>query len=542
MKSVHHFVVFLLLAFAVTFLPKEATAQAPPVEAVVLDTPSELIQVEVMVKGGSAYDPEGREGLAYLTARLLLEGSYGDPRKPTTKEQLAETVRPWGSAAKPSVVVEKETATFSMTIPRGMFPEYMEKVLRPLFTQPIFSQDELDRVRRETLEEVGSTLRLEDTELLGLYALDNYVHDGTSYAHLPLGSVQGLKAVTRDDVLSFYKAYYVPDNIIVALNTSDTRVLSEIQNALQSIGKSVKAKKVKKLTLQPPPAITGRHLTIVIQPGTIASGIHAGFPVSITRTAPDYWALYVANIHFGTHRDGFGKLYNDIREARGYNYGDYSYIEWFADRTDYLFPPTNTPRRYQYFSIWIRPVAHQYVHHILKAATWELESFIRQGMTAEECELAKNKAKVLYLNLAETGSRLLAYKLDDAFYGMSAAGYLDHYVQAIDRLTPEEVNRAIRKYLQAESLKYIIVTDEQWADRLKDDIASDRNSKGKDFESYNIDFTTAPGDTLWQFPKSKIEVVQMDKVWESYWLDIPRENIHVVPSSQLFETGRFIAQ
>ncbi|HEY4644292.1 MAG TPA: hypothetical protein VIH68_06205, partial [Bacteroidota bacterium] len=272
------------------------------------------------------------------------------------------------------------------------------------------------------------------------------------------------------------------------------------------------------------------------------SGIHAGFPVSVTRTDHDYWALYVANVHFGTHRDGFGKLYNDIREARGYNYGDYSYIEWFADRTDYLFPPTNTPRRYQYFSIWIRPVAHQYVHHILKAATWELESFIRQGMTAEECELAKNKAKVLYLNLAETGSRLLAYKLDDAFYGMSAAGYLDHYVQAIDRLTPEEVNRAIRKYLQAESLKYIIVTDEQWADRLKDDIASDRNSKGKDFESYNIDFTTAPGDTLWQFPKSKIEVVQTDKVWESYWLDIPRENIQVVPSSQLFETGRFIAQ
>lgn len=542
MKSVHHHVIFLLAALATTFLPKDASAQTSAVKIVVLDTPSELIQVEVMVKGGSAYDPEGRGGLAYLTARLLLEGSYGDLQKPVTKEQLAEIVRPWGSAAKPSVVVEKETATFSMTIPRSVFPEYIEKVLRPLFTQPLFSPDELDRVRRETLEKVGSTLRLEDTELLGLYAIDNYVHDGTSYAHLPLGSVQGLKAVTRDEVLSFYKAHYVPENSIVALNTSDTRVLSEIQNALQSIGKSVKAKKVKKLTLEPPTAITGRHLTIVIQPGTIASGIHAGFPIGVTRTTPDFWALYVANIHFGTHRDSFGKLYNDIREARGYNYGDYSYIEWFADRTDYLFPPTNTPRRYQYFSIWVRPVAHQYVHHILKAITWELENFIRQGMTTEECELAKNKAKVLYLNLAETSSRLLAYRLDDAFYGMSTSGYLDHYLQAIDRLTPEEINRAIRKYLQAESLKYVIVTDEQWADRLKDDIASDRNSKGKDFVSYNIDFTTVSGDTLWQFPKSKIEVVQMDKVWEEYWLDIPRENIHVVPSSQLFETGRFIAQ
>ncbi|MFQ5797084.1 MAG: M16 family metallopeptidase [Bacteroidota bacterium] len=542
MKPVTRILLVSLVCALTAFYSSLSTAQVSRVKTIALDTPAELVQINIMVKGGSALDPVGLEGLSYLTARLMLEGSYGDPKAPVTKEQLAEIVRPWGSAAKPSVRIEMETATFSMSVPRDIFSQYIENVFQPLFTQPLFAQDELDRVRQEIVEDIGSTLRLENTELLGLYALDNFIHEGTSYGHVALGTVQGLKAVKRKDVLVFYNTYYVPENLVVALSTKDDRVLALVQQALENLGNNTKASMLTKQIPDPPWPINGKYLTIVIQPGTIASGIHAGFPIRLTRSDPDYWALYVANVFFGTHRDAFGKLYGDIRQARGYNYGDYSYIEWFDFRPWYLFPPPNTPRRYQYFSLWVRPVAHQYVHHILKAITWELENFIRAGMTPEECRLAKNKAKVLYLNLAETGSRLLAYKLDDEFYGMSTHGYLNQYVQAIDRLTPDEINSAIRKYLQVENMKYVIVTNEEWADRLKEDIAKNRNARGKDFNEYNIDFTTANGDTLWQFPKSKIEVVKMDKVWEAYWLDIPAENIQVARSSQLFENRNFIAK
>ena len=52
--------------------------------------------------------------------------------------------------------------------------------------------------------------------------------------------------------------------------------------------------------------------------------------------------------------------------------------------------------------------------------------------------------------------------------------------------------------------------------------------------------TTVGGETLWQFPKGKIETVQRDKVWESYWLDIPAENMTVAKSTQLFETAELV--
>jgi zinc protease len=529
--------------FSVNGISSSAPAANAAIKMIVLDSPSPLVQVKIMVKAGSAADPAGYEGLAYLTARLLLEGSYGDPKAPVTKEKLAEIVRPWGSAAKPSVRVDKEATTFSIMVPREAFKSFNEQVLSPLFTQPLFAVAELDRIRQETLEYVSSSLRFENVEMLGLLALDNYVHEGTAHGHLAQGSVQGLKAVTAEQVRRFYKTHYRPENLIAGLSTKDAQINGLVQAALKKAGESADGvMPLDKPAIEPPRPVQGRHLVIISHPNTIAAGLHAGFPISLKWGDKDYWALYVANVFLGVHRDSFGRLYTDFRQARGYNYGDYSYIEWFADRPFNLFPPTNVPRQYQYFSLWIRPVAHQYAHHLLKAMTWQLENFIRTGMTPAECELAKNKAKSLYLNLAETSSRLLAYKLDDAFQGTEDRGYLDTYLKSIDALTPEEINAAIKKYFQAENIKYVIVTHKDWAERLRDDIANNRNVAGKNFKEYNIEFHAANGDTLWQFTANKMALVQMDKVWEEHWLNLAPNNIRVVNAEQMFEAGKFVAE
>ncbi|MDZ7343925.1 MAG: insulinase family protein [candidate division KSB1 bacterium] len=538
------FIAVLLFGSAGLSLRGEPSPRAnAAIKMIVLDSPSPLIQIKIMVKTGAAADPIGYEGLAYLTARLLLEGGYGDPQAPVTKEKLAEITRPWGSAAKPSVSVEKEVTTFSMVVPRDAFKSFNDQVLSPLFTQPLFAEAELDRIRQETLQYVGSSVRFENVEMLGLLALDNYLHEGTAYGHLVQGSVQGLKAVTVEQVQRFYQTHYRTENLIVGLSTKNPQINNLVQASLKNMGGSADGVlSSERPAIAPPRPIAGRHLVIISHPNTISTGLHAGFPIALKRGDKDYWALYVANVFLGAHRDSFGRLYNDFRQARGYNYGDYSYLEWFADRTFNLFPPTNTPRRYQYFSLWIRPVAHEYAHHLLKAMTWQLEHFIRTGMTPEECELAKNKAKVLYLNLAETSSRLLASKLDDAFYGIEDRGYLDTYLKSIDALTPEEINAAIKKYLQAENLKYIIVTHKDWAERLRHDIANNRNAAGKNFKEYNIEFRVANGDTLWQFSKNKMALVQLDKVWEQYWLNLAPENIRVVKAEQLFETRQWVTE
>jgi zinc protease len=310
----------------------------------------------------------------------------------------------------------------------------------------------------------------------------------------------------------------------VATSINDPARLGELMDALPA-GQPMFMRPMHIIRMVPTP---GRHVLIVTQPNAIATGLHLGFPFDLNRVSDDYWPLFVANVSFGLHRDDFGRLYHEIRVDRGYNYGDYSYLEYLPGRPFSLFPPPNTPRTHQYFSIWIRPVGQQYTHFILKAMTAELDRIRKEGLTPQQVAEAKVKARTLYLNYAESLSRQLGYRLDDMFYGMKDRGYLQQMLAQIDAVTPEQANTAIKEYLQVENLKYVIVTNENAGETLANDIADGANVTPKTLADYHI---SEP------IPAEKKALLDQDEQWKAYPLNIPRANIHVVKAEQLFETA-----
>src|SRR5581483_9750573 len=224
---------------------------------------------------------------------------FGDPKQPTTKDKLADITRPWGDAALPRVLVDKEATTFSMTVPRDSVTEFIAHVLKPMMTHPLWLAPELDRIRRESLTGIRSSLRFEDEESLGLLALDNYVLAGTALDHLSDGTVRGLQAVTREDLVRFYKSFYVRENMYVATNINDVALLGELMDALPATPAAHPASPGLKTE---PALFQGRHLLIITQPNAIATGLHLGFPIDVARRSDDYWPLFVANVFFGIHR------------------------------------------------------------------------------------------------------------------------------------------------------------------------------------------------------------------------------------------------
>jgi zinc protease len=514
-------------ATAVLLLQTGASAAAQsagtaPVVTVASTSP--LYEIKIMVRAGSADDPAGKEGTAALVANALLEAGFGDAKNPVTKERVADITRPWGSRALPSVLVEKETTTFSIAVPRDALRDFTKQILQPMLARPVWLKEEIDRLRRETLVGIQSRLRLEDQEQLGLLTLDNYIFQGTPLQHLVPGTVQGLNAITRDDLEGFFKHHYTRDNMVVASTISDEAdrqvllaAVPPASGARASAGEPVKA-----------PAVQGRELLIVTQPNAIATVVQAGFPIAVNRAHPDYWPLYVANVFLGTHRDGFGRLYTYIREQRGYNYGDYSYIEYLVGRPFFLFPPPATPRQQQYFHIWIRPVGHQYAHFITKAFMYELDRLVREGLTEAEVAEAKIKTRTLYLNFAESKDRQLGYALDDHFYGMTNRGYLETMLKSVDAVTVDQVNAAIKRHLQTANMKFVVVTNASEGDRLASDIASGVNVTSKTQAEYNIPEPV---------PADKKHILERDAAWKQYPLNIPRDRIRVVPVERLFETS-----
>jgi zinc protease len=515
------------LALAQTSRPKKSKMAKPQnlhvfsSNLLTVPSPSPLYEVKIMVRAGSAEDSPGREGTANLVARGLIEGGFGAPKSPVTTQKLAAITRPWGDRAFPKVLVDKQSTTFSVAVPRDAFSEFVDQVLAPMLQRPLWLDGEMDRLRRDQLADIQSHLRFEDQESLGLLALDNLVFAGSPLAHLSAGTVRGLQAITRQDLDAFYKRYYTSGNMYVVTTINDRAALEKLMSALPSGPAFVRPLNAMRTVLLP-----GRRVLIITQPNAIATGLHLGFPIRVTRSHPDYWPLFIANTWLGAHRDSFSHLYHLIREDRGYNYGDYSYIEYYYNRPASLFPPPNTPRERQYFSIWIRPVAHQYAHFILKAMTAELDRFVRQGLTPDEVAASKIKARTLYLNFAESRQRQVGYRLDDLFYNMRDHGYLEEMLNQIDSCTPQQVNDAIRNHLQTASLTYVIVTNDTMGQKLADDIATGANVVSKTPAEYHM---SEP------IPPDKQQILRQDEEWKAYSLNIPRQNIEIRKAADMFE-------
>ena len=79
-------------------------------------------------------------------------------------------------------------------------------------------------------------------------------------------------------------------------------------------------------------------------------------------------------------------------------------------------------------------------------------------MTQEEFELTRSFLKKYFLHYAETTGERLGYAVDDRFYGIGEPGHLEKLHQALDSLTREEVNAALKKHLKLDNLKLAIIT------------------------------------------------------------------------------------
>ena len=140
------------------------------------------------------------------------------------------------------------------------------------------------------------------------------------------------------------------------------------------------------------------------------------------------------------------------------NYGDYSYIEDFIQEGRSTFPVPNNPRRQQYFSIWIRPVPSDKAVFALRAALWELDRLVEQGMSPADFEATRSFLLNYSKLWVQTLSRRLGYAIDGEFYGRK--DLVTELAERLPKLTVEQVNAAVRKHLKPAGMKVAIVAQD----------------------------------------------------------------------------------
>jgi zinc protease len=257
---------------------------------------------------------------------------------------------------------------------------------------------------------------------------------------------------------------------------------------------------------------SGMHIEI-IQRDTRSTAFSLGFPIDVKRGDPDYPALALIASYFGQHRSSNSHLYQQLREARGLNYGDYSYIEYFPRGMFQFQPDPNLARQQQIFQIWIRPVPPPQGLFTLRATLFEYDKLIKEGLTKEQFESTREFLSKFVDVLLQTQSASLGYALDSRYYGIS--DYRDYMKKGLADLTLDQVNQALRKHLKTDSMRVVVVTRD--AEAFRDAILSGKPSP--------ITYNSAKPD----------DILAEDKVIEKYEIPTKEEWVTIKPVEQVFQ-------
>ena len=434
-----------------------ASGQAPDVISLP-EASSPFIAFNIWVKSGSAADPRGKEGLASFTASLISGGA--------TKQDTVEaiTAKLYPLAAGYGASVDKEMTNVTGRVHRDNLDLFYGLFRNALMT-PAFGEADFNRLKAQRLNYLERARRYSRDEELSKDLLFWMAYAGTPYQHPAEGYVDSVKSITLDDVRGFYAAHYVRNNIVVGLGGGypagfAERLRKDVDTLPQ--GRNIPAVTAHDLaTVQAAPA----NRVLIVEKDTDASPVSMGFRLSLLRNDPDFVPLLVANSYLGEHRNSVGRLYQAIRETRGMNYGNYSYIEAFPAGYATQQPRVNVARRSQLFELWIRPISltapgnlHDRTIFATRAALFELRKLGDRGMTPEAVAASKQFLRNYVGTWGATIGRRLGYAIDDAFYGIGTPGYLQSLKGAIDKVTAEQVNAAIRKHLRADNLYMVIIT------------------------------------------------------------------------------------
>jgi zinc protease len=465
---------------------------------------SPLVSFRLLFMTGSASDPAGKEGVASLTAAMLAEGGS----RALSYDEIVEAMYPMATSF--SWQVDKEMTVFSGTTHVDNLDKYYGLV-RDMLLDPGFREDDFARLKTNAVNFLKTSLSQGNDEELGKERLYNVIYAGHPYGHHNMGTVSSLEKLTLDDVRAFYKANYTQGDLVVGLAGGYppefvARVESDFASKLPAGGPSA-AKRYAQPVVAP-----GMRVEIVKRE-TRATAISMGFPVPVTRADKDWPALALVASYLGQHRSSVSHLYQRLREARGLNYGDYAYVEYFPRGMFQFTPDPNLGRSTQIFQIWIRPVEPQNSLFALRAALYEYDKLVREGMKQSDFEAIRDFLTKYANVMTATQDARLGYALDSRYYGTPE--YTSFMRDRLSKLTPADVNGAIKRYLAPGRMRVVVITKD--AEALRDAIV-----KG------------TPSPIKYNSPKPA-DIMAEDKIIETYKVPVTAAQVTIVPAEQVFQ-------
>lgn len=408
-----------------------------------------LVTLELLIKAGTLTDPPGKEGLANLTASLLLNGT-----KSRSAAKIASELDFMG--ARLSVAGGGDFATVSLTVLKKDLGPALE-LLQDILMNPTFPAAEV--VRKVNQFKAALASAEDEPKVVASRTFIRHLYGAFPYNHPVMGTPQGLTAITRRDLVEFHRNYYRPNNTVLSVVGDLTP-----EEAQEWVTKTFGA-----WAAAPPPAVKlpaipplDQRREVVIDKDITQANIILG-NLGIARNNPDFYAFQVMNYLLGG--GGFvSRLMDDIRVNRGLAYSVYSSID-----------PGLEPGPFFVALETKNASAGEAVTRVVE----QLRRIMTQPVTPEELKDAKSYLIGSFPRKMDSISKrawLLGYV---EVYGLGL-DYPWRYSELIGHLTPGDIQKVAEKYLQPEKYLLVVVGNKSAMSPLPGALPSQKKEEKKD--------------------------------------------------------------
>lgn len=372
-----------------------------------------MVAIDYMIKKTIAADEE-KHGLGYFTTRMLLAGT-----KTRTREQITREIEAVGGSITARTYAEY--TEIIIDVPSDRLSTALD-VMQDVILNPTFPPEEIERERTLIIGELEAKKDKPGVNVEELFMKTMYKDH--PYQHPIDGYVETVKQITREDIVNYYRTWYVPNNVYLAIvgNIKEKPTMTALKYLF---GKMKKQETPNENVPELPDRI---EKTVNTQNMALESFyIQHGYQIT-TATDPDFIKLRMAAAILGS---GSGsRLFYELRDKRALAYSVYAIA------------PSTRSTGFLRVSMISRP---QVVNDSLAGIAEQINRIKTEDVSENEMKLVQQKIRgFFFLDHQKTTDQANYLGL----YEMQGYGY--HYdVEYPDRLaqvTAPEVKYVANKY------------------------------------------------------------------------------------------------
>jgi zinc protease len=390
-----------------------------------------MVQFAVGFDAGSARDPGSLNGIANFVNEMIEEGT-ADMDGALVAERL-ESV-----GAEFSTGSGRDMSVFEL---RSLSDETLlgpaVDVFSKLMQNPTFPEDAIERTRDGIL--VGLKRSQQSPGSVASLAFYKFLYKDHPYGNPASGVEDGVRNIKRQDLLDFYKEYFVGANTVIAM-VGDLSIHQAHTWADHIVGGLSRGAKPDSI---PEAVQLGKSHSLNVEFPSSQTHLMMG-QVGMARDDPDYFPLYMGN-HILGGSGLISRLAQNIREERGLAYSVSSF-----------FYPMREPGPFL-ISLQTRNEQAALAEEL---SIDTLRGFVEQGPTAEELESARKNITGGFPLRISSNKKIAGNILSIAFYELPL-DYLSTFSESINSVTLQQVKDAFQRRVFPDRFLHVLVGGDQ---------------------------------------------------------------------------------